>query len=49
MFRKTQLFIAGLAAFLLGFPLAERSFGQIGSLVGGIIDASIWGSSGGSD
>ncbi len=48
MIRKTQLFVAGLAAFLLGFPLAERSYGQIGGWIGGIIDASIWGSDGGS-
>jgi hypothetical protein len=39
--RKTRLFVAGLAAFLIGFPLAERSYGQIGSWVGWIIDSSI--------
>jgi hypothetical protein len=46
MIRRAQLFVAGLAAFLIGFPLAERSYGQIGSWVGWIIDGSIGASDG---
>lgn len=48
MFRRTRIVVAGLAAFLLGFPLAERSFGAVGGWIGAIIDASIYGSDGGS-
>lgn len=47
--RKSKVFIAGLAAFLVGMPLAKETFGQsIGSLVGWVVDTSIWASDGGS-
>ena len=47
--RKSKVFVAGLAAFLVGMPLAKETFGQgIGSLVGWVVDTSIWASDGGS-
>jgi len=46
--RKSKVFIAGLAAFLVGMPLAKESFAQVGSLVGWVVDSSIWASDGGS-
>jgi hypothetical protein len=47
--RKSKVFIAGLAAFLVGMPLAKETFAQgIGSLVGWAVDTSIWASDGGS-
>ncbi len=37
MLGKLRIVAAGLAAFLVGVPLTERAFGQVGE----IIDASI--------
>lgn len=36
-FGKLRLYLAGLAAFLIGVPLTEKAFGQVWE----IIDASI--------
>jgi hypothetical protein len=47
MLHKSKLFIAGLAAFLVGLPLAQETYAQgIGSWVGWVVDASIYASDG---
>lgn len=44
---RSKLFIAGLAAFLVGLPLAGQTYAQgIGGFIGYIIDASIYASDG---
>lgn len=49
MFVRMRLWMVGLIAVLIGMPLSEKAFGQVGSLVGWIVDASVQGSDGDSD
>lgn len=47
MIRRSKLFIAGLAAFLIGLPLAQETYAQgLGSWIGFIVDASVSSSDG---
>jgi hypothetical protein len=47
MIRKSKLFIAGLAAFLVGLPLARETYAQgLGDWIGFVVDASIYASDG---
>ena len=47
MIRRTKLFIAGLAAFLVGLPLAQETYAQgLGSWVGFTVDSSVYASDG---
>jgi hypothetical protein len=34
-FGKLRLYLAGLVAFLIGVPLSEKAFGQVGDIVSG--------------
>ncbi|HOA73139.1 MAG TPA: hypothetical protein PL151_13650 [Phycisphaerae bacterium] len=47
MLHKSKLFIAGLAAFLVGLPLAKETYALgLGSWIGWIVDTSIYASDG---
>jgi len=44
--KKLHLYLAGLVAFLLGFPLTEKAFGQdgngnVGGEVGDLVNAAM--------
>ncbi len=49
VFPRMRLWMVGFIAVLIGMPLSEKAFGQVGSLVGWIVDASVQGSDGDSD
>ncbi len=34
-FARLRLYMAGLVAFLMGVPLTEKAYGQVGDIVGG--------------
>jgi hypothetical protein len=45
MFKRSKLFLAGLIAVLIGFPMARETFANgWGDWVGAAIDASVYGS-----
>ena len=47
IFKQTKLFLAGLIAVLIGFPLARETFAQgLGSWIGFAVDSSVAGSEG---
>lgn len=47
MIRRTKLFVAGLAAFIVGMPLASETYAQgLGSWIGFIVDSSVYASDG---
>ena len=41
MFKRMRLYTAGLVAFLLGFPLTEKAFGQAGDIIDAGIDLGL--------
>ena len=48
--KRLRMFVAGLVAFLVGMPLADKAFAGygIGGMIGDVIDTSINASAGGS-
>ncbi len=45
--KKSKLFLAGVIAVLIGFPLARQTFADsLGSWIGAVVDTSVYGSEG---